>query len=295
MTEQIAPEVAVNTEVSDETVNEFFDKGALPEKEEKQEEVKAETKEESKEETKEEVKEEVKPTPEENYKKAMHEERMRRKEEQRKSRELEAKVKAMEERFQQIIAEQTKIPKLEEAPVDNLDSRLAFIEQQERARQEQAKKEAQEHQYRQESERVLSDYRDMAEDFKVEAPDFTDAYNHFVQVRIAEFKALGYSDDEAAGAALQDELQFADTLMRQGKNPAKVIYEITKARGWKKIEQKPEEKTISGDEKLKMLEKGTKSARLPSGAPSHGEVTLEMLAEMSDEEFAANWDKVMKR
>lgn len=295
MTEQAAPEVAVNTEVSDETVNEFFEKGALPEKEEKQEEVKLDTQEEVKEEKKEDVKEEAKPTPEENYKRAMHEERMRRKEEQRARRDLEAKVKAMEERFQQLVAEQNKIPRIEEAPVDNLDTRLALIEQQERARQEQAQKEALEKQYKQESERVLSDYRDMAEDFKAEAPDFTDAYNHFVQVRIAEFKALGYSDDEAADAALQDELQFADSLMRQGKNPAKVIYEITKARGWKKAEQKPEEKSISGDEKLKMLEKGTKSAKLPSGAPSQGEVTLEMLAEMSDEEFAANWDKVMKR
>jgi len=282
--EVTSPEVAVNTEVSDEQVAEFFD--GKPEQE-----VKEAPKEEEKQE---EVKAEDKPSPEENYKKAMQEERSRRKQEQSARRELEAKLKEMEERFNKMTQEKAKIPEINESPVENLDARIAQFEALEQKRKEQFERYQQEQAVAAENAQILSDYKENAAEFKESVPDFDDAYGYFVKSRIEEFKSLGYGDEEAVNAAYIEEMNIARHLISQGKNPAEVVYNMAKVRGWSKQSEKAE-KPSNQDEKLKMLAKGTQNAKLSTGASKPGEITLEALAEMSDDEFMENWDKVMHR
>jgi hypothetical protein len=72
-------------------------------------------------------------------------------------------------------------------------------------------------------------------------PAFKDAYEHALKSRAQELTAYGMSEGEIDAALKNDQLQLAETAIRQGKNPAEMIYKFAEARGFQKKapEQKP--------------------------------------------------------
>lgn len=291
MVEQVAAEVPENTDVTDEQMQEVFGYRPKEDVDEKQEEA---PKAEGAQEEKPEEKQEEKPAdPAENYKKAMYEERMRRKEAQQQAKQFQQQLKQMQEQLE-ALKKPRSVPDINEAPLDNVDARLRRLEEQRQYAEQQHREQVKAQEAESARKQALQEYYDAAQEYKEVTPDFDDAYKYFAEGRIAEFVALGHSQEEAVRIAIDDEIEFASRLLSMGKNPAEVIYKFAESRGYKKPQKKTSNLQIA-EEKINMLEKGVKSSKVASGQPtSKGELTLEALAEMDEDEFLKNWDKLMK-
>jgi len=209
---------------------------------------------------------------------ALHEERMKRKE-------LQEKVEKMDKRFQQILESlqpKEEVPSIDVDPVTNFDTRIQQVEQ-------FAQQQTQQVQQQQMHTQVVTAYQAQAAEYASKNPEFTDAYQYLVKNRIEELKTFGYDDAGALQAVQQEEFGMALKSLQDGVNPAERIHQIAKYRGYQG--KKPEVQTQAKN--LEVINKGQQSAKPSSGGAPAGELTMESLAEMSDEEFNANWDKIV--
>lgn len=282
MTDNTTAPAADIADPTDKEIAEYFDnKGEVPEVETPN--LEAEAKEAVEPEP---VKEQVKTVPHQ----ALHEERERRKELARQLEETQAKQRLMEERFAKFLEEkQAPPPNVDENPVEYLKyTEKQLREQQERLAQEF---EAQRVQREQESQwnNFVTAYRNQAQQFAEQTPDFDAAYQHALKTRIAEFVAGGVDEATAKTWATQEETAIVQRAFQDGVNPAERIYNMAKARGYTPKAQ------ADNSAKMETLIKGTQSKSLAGvGGQSPAPMSLEALAEMDDAEFEKHFEKIMK-
>jgi len=236
---------------------------------------------------------------------AMHEEREERKKYQAQSEDLtrqlgetRANQDKMQERLDQFMdklaepnAEEAKVS-YEDDPGEHLrqnqqaqNERMEALEKGQGANQEAATQ-------AQADQNFVNAYRQQAQQWNSEHPDFPDAYKAFRQSKIDEFKTLGYTDVDAGNMATQDERWIAQKAMQDGVNPAERITGIAKMRGYKPAQ--------SEADKIDTIEKGQAQKSLGSnGGAAPRKITLEQLADMDDDDFAAatkggKWGKFMQ-
>ncbi len=209
---------------------------------------------------------------------ALHEERAKRKE-------LEGKMAVMEDRFKQLVTgltPQEQKPTPEEDPINYFKQEIEQLKEVTRQQQEQTQAQRQQ-------EQVVDAYRAQSEEFKATTPDFVDAYNHILSNRIKELKTMGLDEAQARQTVANEEYSIALKSLQDGVNPAQRIYEIAALRGYQK-------KTSEAPKKdLAVIEKGQKNAKVSASATPEGELTLEAIAEMDDDDFAAAWAKLKKQ
>lgn len=83
-------------------------------------------------------------------------------------------------------------------------------------------------------QRFMGDLASSEQVFIQSTPDYYDALGHLRTIRFAELQ-IAHPDatqEQIANAVRQEELQMAAQLMRQGRNPHDVAYQIAKARGY---------------------------------------------------------------
>jgi hypothetical protein len=139
-------------------------------------------------------------------------------------------------------------------------------------------------------EKVFVDkYRKACDDFEAETPDFKAAYNHLLNARAAELKAIGYDTPETLhNALIADELAIAQMAFEKGKSPAEMLYNLANQRGYKK-EQAADAKSAAA-EKLEAIERGqaaNKSLSNAGGSSGDPDMTAEALIAMPADEFEA--------
>jgi hypothetical protein len=215
---------------------------------------------------------------------ALHEERARRKE-------LQAKVDKMEQTFAKLterLNPQPQIPAFEENPAAHLQAKTQQLEQQiqqqnETVQQAEARR-AQEAQLAQ----FDNAYQSAAMQYAKQTPEFTDAYQHLIASRHQAYEQMGVDPGEYVERLKHEERQIAHTAFTLGVNPGALLHNLATAAGWK---PKPQKQTPN----LEVVAKGvqTKSLSGVSGKPTSN-MTLEALAEMNDEDFDKNWDKLIK-
>lgn len=144
-----------------------------------------------------------------------------------------------------------------------------------------------------------------------ERPDFVAAYQHARQARVSELVALGYAPAEALGITFDNELEIIRNAYANGTNPAQVIYDYARRRGYRGGEQRDMRSGAAASsthsampseaEKVALAARGQAASKSLStaGGGSTGSLTLETLAGMSDEEFAEatkgeRWQKLLK-
>jgi len=144
-----------------------------------------------------------------------------------------------------------------------------------------------------------------------ERPDFIAAYQHARQARVSELMALGYAPQEALGITFDNELEIIRNAYAKGTNPAQVIYDYARRRGYRGGEQIDARNGAaasstyaavpSAAERVALAARGQAASKSLSaaGGGSTGSLTLEALAGMSDEEFAEatkgeRWQKLLK-
>lgn len=139
--------------------------------------------------------------------------------------------------------------------------------------------------------RVLNDWKSIAIETAKEDPEFAQAYEYATRQRVAELVASGFDNARAVAQARNDELLFAFNHLREGRNPARVMKEIAKARGWApKAAEAAAEPTIE-PKRLDSIAKGQEAnkslATAGTGGTARGTLNASSLLEMDDSEFAA--------
>jgi len=215
---------------------------------------------------------------------ALHQERQKRQEQDRKLQLLAERLGKIQE------ASAPKDPEIDvnENPVEFFQQENAKLKAQVEEIN-QANEQTFAHQQQQaQVNQFKSAYANAAQEFSQQTPDFGDAYRHLVDGRMNELQSVGYSPQEAAMIAQNDEAAFVAKAFQDGINPAERVYQFAVARGYTKAEPKPD---------LETVEKGVKQSKSVSsmkGSPTQN-LTLESLADMSDEDFAKNFDKLMRQ
>lgn len=83
-------------------------------------------------------------------------------------------------------------------------------------------------------QRFMGDLASSEQVFMQSKPDYYDALGHIRTIRFNELQIAHpeATQEQIANAVRQEELQMAAALMRQGRNPHDVAYQIAKARGY---------------------------------------------------------------
>lgn len=234
-----------------------------------------------------------------NYKSMAHEERERRKEAQKRVDELANENKKLRETFEKLIAsseKQQEVPSFDDNPLEALrhenetiKKQLAGLNQTESQRQEYSKQQESMQQF-------VRNYAEKATEFAKTTPDFKEAYSYVMQSRMEEFIAAGYSKQDALNLVHEDEAAIVANAFRQDANPAERIYKLAELRGYKKSSKEQDIKSAN-KQKIDSLEKGIKASATITNSGSHNDskLTLEAIADMSDDEFdKVDWNKVLK-
>jgi len=129
------------------------------------------------------------------------------------------------------------------------------------------------------------------QEFIQQAPDYYDAYRHLQEQKVAEYQAIGMTDPQEIQQRLGIEaMALSQRALQSGKNPAEVVYELSKRYGYKRAqEQKPADTLQSQVDKL---EKGQKASQTLSGTSSALEenpLNLANVSTMSDDDFDKLW------
>jgi hypothetical protein len=309
MENQVASTQDVKMEITDEQVDKFFQNGGQEDVSEVKEDIKSDQKEVTKEESQNKESEEKADTPEKqfekNYKAAMHEERERRKELQKRIDEINQRNATLEQNFQRVMEKiyqqqqpQVKEPTFEEDPINALNYEQQRIKEFLRRQYQEEERQRQLIQYQSQQQALVNRYHNDAYSFMAkDAPDFKEAYQYLVQNRLQEYKEAGYTDAQAQQLLVDDEFAITVKAYEDGANPAERMYKLAKLRGYKATpanvtqEQKaPEIKNL--EQKLDQLEKGVNASKSLSnvGGKSEKGLSLEEISHMSDDEL----DELMK-
>ena len=184
-------------------------------------------------------------------------------------------------------SQQDQIPALDDNPIAHFDARMRRYEA---ALADLAKTEQSRSQVNQQTEavqRLITAYQADAAAFEAKTPDFKAAYEHLMTTRRNQLLAAGYdASTEVPVIMFREERDIVERAMRAGVSPAERLYTLAKHSNYQpKAASKPD---------LSAQNNAQRSLGAIAGSET-GELTLEKLAVMSDDDFDKNWDKVMKQ
>jgi len=125
-------------------------------------------------------------------------------------------------------------------------------------------------------------------EFASRTSDYNAAKEHYFPARRKSLQKLGYSSEQAQNQIAMETVQFAQTALAQNENAAARLYEASKELGYVPV-------TAQAQDKLKTIEEGQSVSTMPKGSTPKGELTIESLANMSQEEFNALTEEQMRR
>ncbi|MGE5624847.1 MAG: hypothetical protein ACM3ZT_04790 [Bacillota bacterium] len=124
-------------------------------------------------------------------------------------------------------------------------------------------------------------------------PDYPDAYRYAAEARDKELQALGYTDPSArAGIVRMNTAEIIHNAMQQGRNPAELVWEYARARGFAPKAARGAGNTEAQAKIAAGLQAG--GAKLnQGGATGEGELSAKDLAGISDpDEFEKAWKRI---
>lgn len=143
--------------------------------------------------------------------------------------------------------------------------------------------------------------RSLKDEFVKTNPDFPDAYSHIRAAREADLKAYGLPDQQVRETIFREEAALAEAAIRQGRNPAEALYEMSKRHGY--VPKAVAATTVAATPKAKLENVAAAQAaakNLPKTQVAE-EVTLEGLKQASDSDLNKmvmddkSWGKIVGR
>jgi hypothetical protein len=237
-----------------------------------------------------------------NLKRAMEEERSRRKEiseqlklEAKRREELQAKLDNFLREAEE--ARKPKPPAFEEDAAGHLKAKTDLSEAELRALREkvegfekQTAQEREEAQFRGAVQAATSAFMDAT-------PDYGDAYKHVRGIRKAELMAYGADAATAEAQVSQWELGLARSALQLGKNPAEVLYKTAEVLGYKSVTNK--QAGVSNKEHIERLATGQEAAKSLGTGKADAPLSLQKIAEMDSEDLekfvaGSDWGKLSR-
>lgn len=168
----------------------------------------------------------------------------------RASREATQQVAAMQARLDsmgaqpQTKAEKAAMPDPETDPIEFMKyarNLISDMQANDARAEEQAKADEERNQQLRSTSQRVAQYE---EDFRDDHPDYDKACGHFQESLVDELKEAGLSGAELQRQLREDIVGIATRAMRAGKDPAKVMYDLAKKRGFgtKKAEETDDKK-----------------------------------------------------
>jgi len=230
---------------------------------------------------------------------AMHEERERRKEYQRRLEEQGHELYQVKSQYQQIMEriQQAQAPQPPSFDEDPLGAMAHQLEKQRQAIEYQQAVETHRMQEQQQMQRMQAfqdTYKNTAIQYANQQKDFGDAYKYLIDHRFNELKKYGWDDQTAQRLMLEDEMAIVSNAFQSGLNPAQQLYEAAKFRGYPgKAPQGTAQDKIRDHAKAK--ESAVSLSNTPSSSRSSEGLTAEAILAMDDAEFdkltPAQWKK----
>jgi hypothetical protein len=248
----------------------------------------------------------------ENHKKALDDERERRKVERLRAEKAEQELARLSGRFstleelaraasaqdqqrQQAQQQQFQIPNVDTDPVGHFQAQN-YIRDQRQAQVEQWAMQQAQIQQQQQAINTARTYALMSEqEFAKGTPDYPDAANFVQAQRSKQLEILGFRDPAQRQQQLALEaLNLAETARQRGENPAKQIYDWAVASGWQPpvkngAASPPPAPTAAAAQKLQTVAAGqhanTSLSQMPGQSARSGKPSMEALLRMSDADF----------
>lgn len=226
---------------------------------------------------------------------AYRREQNQRREAEKKARDYELKQATLQARLDILEKlakgeQQPKVPEFDQDPathlkhnVDTASQKLAEIERRQREEDDRRAQETEEQNF-------LNAYRAETAQFAQQTKDFVQAYNFVHQHRDKVLERFGITDPAEREYIRQQEERFlVQAARRAGQSAPEKLYEYAKELGYRAAPRDPETGQFKAQEKLETIAKGQEASKtIASGdAPRSGRASLEALASMSEEEFAA--------
>lgn len=122
----------------------------------------------------------------------------------------------------------------------------------------------------------------LRDQFAKATPDFPDAYTHIRNARTSDLRAFGLTDDKIQQAMFQEEAILAQNAIRQGKNPAEVIYDMAKRHGYV---AKAAATPAAPDAKLAAVQQAQNASKTLPSTPVLEDITVDGLKGASDDDL----------
>lgn len=126
--------------------------------------------------------------------------------------------------------------------------------------------------------------------------DYPQAFMYAMEKRMTEYEAMGIvNPQEKARMFDQEVMQVAATALKNRINPGEAMYKLAKSWGYAVQKQDDgkgkDDKSIQ--EQLDQLEKGKKAGSMAGGrsSPPEGELSVEEILKLPDDEFDREWAK----
>lgn len=234
-------------------------------------------------------------------------------ESERKLAEVNGKLAKMEELWSRIQNEragsgqgqrqdqqdqQVQIPEFETDPLGHMAAKLKLAEQRLSDIDRQSAQQREQQRINQQGQEIVSWYAAQAREFVKEAPDFSDAYTYLTGMIDKELEVRGYSDPMQRAAVINyEEGRILANCKKTGQNPAKVIYNLAKFRGFSGKAAAGQQQQQQQADKLKNLAEGQRDAKTlgAGGSPGEGATSLQSLLELEGQEFDRAWDRMRKK
>lgn len=237
-----------------------------------------------------------------NYKQAMEAERREKAELKKQfaqAREENEKLKQVFEKiYKQAETPAQPIPSFEDDPIEALKYKLDQAEKKINEFDQDKLQTREQYERAASMQKFQNTYASKAREFEQQAPDFKDAYAFALKSRFEEYQALGYSQEEAVALVNEDEMAIVAKALQSEQNPAESIYKLAKMRGYQGKQAANESINNQAKQKMETLERGmnaSKSLSNNGGGQANGDLTIESILAMDDDEFdKVDWEKVRK-
>lgn len=156
--------------------------------------------------------------------------------------------------------------------------------------QQQTQAQAQE-----QANRVLGWASQQAKAFEASQPEYPNAYKFAAESRDKEYQALGFTDPAMRNALIeQDTARIIQHAAQNGLNPAELIFNFAKTRGFAPKGQNPAQGALDPNAQAKIAAGQAAAPKLDKGGQTaDSEMTAKDLANISDPvEFEKQWKKV---
>lgn len=238
---------------------------------------------------------------------ALQEERTRRQELQEQLRAREQQTQLMEQRFQQMMqlfqqqqsvqlqqqqpqAQQQEIPAFVDDPEGHINALREKVERELAQVREFQQQLTQQQLGAQQGQQLAQKVASQEQEFMAKTPDYPAAAEFFMQRKAMEYAALGLDPVSVQAQVQRDYHNIAIHATQTGKNPAELLYNLSKTLGFSGQQQGQQQ----GAQKPKAPTSLSNANGVSRSPEEQMGMSLEALSSMSDAEFEKFW-KQMER